>query len=1197
MLGDIDIQDRQVKRGDAVVTVGPAVLFQGFADDGSATCSATREVSGPALPCVAPYLRPVEAENPKAHCHVRRLLQDFGKPAQIDLSHAVSLPLARRNALLRLGSLMGVEPTAPTAPAVVAVVVACCPGPWFDETLESLAVQDYPALSVLVVAVGDDGDLAERVALVLPEAHLAQAPEGAGFAEAANLGVARVDGAPHVLVCHDDVALAPDAVRLLLEEAYRSNAGLTCPKCVLWDAPDRLQSVGMGADHLGVVHALVSPGDLDQGQHDAARGVFVAPSGVVLVRTDLWRALGGFGDGDGGPGEDLDLSWRAQLAGARVVVAPQAVARHLEATSAGLRRSRSRTSGRHGAAGAEEAERESRKLRDQHRLRTLWTCYSIPLLVLVAPVVVAFSLAEPVWSAVHRRSRRDVVLPAAALVGSFRHPRQLWAARRNAQGLRSVSDFVLWKSQSRGSARLRSMARRRMEKGYELAWAAKKAATTATTAHATPAATALAKGTHEPVPLGWKWKASTAAVVAILLIIGSRNVLAETLPLAGQLPQVGGGVGAWWHAWWSGPGTAGLAGSSFAPPGLLFMGLLGALVFGSASIAVHLLVLVPLFLGPLGAYVAARRFGSERGQLVAMALYAAVPVPYNAVSQGDWAGLVSYAVAPWLLGGLCRLGGRAPYPSLRWEAAWPRYVALGLVLAVAGSFAPGLLLLVPVLGAALAVGSLLAGRGQGGTRLLAMSAVVAAVAFAALAPWSVSALRSWPALVGAQPGTVHPLGLSQLLRLKSGPYGGGALGWALVVAAAMAALIGRSWRLAWAGRMWMVALACLGLAWAGSRGWFPSPAPELLLAPAGAALVLAVALGVASVEVDLAGYRFGWRQFAPALGALATLAAALPFVSWVGSGQWDLTASGAGAAYAYPAASQAGDYRVLWLGASHDLPLAAQGTSEGLAFAASLDGLPSTSQLWAPNRPGQAVEVAQDLAWAGDGETTALGHLLAPLAIRYIVVPVGTRSVDAATAGMVDALDRQVDLVDVGIDPAYQVFENSAWLPMFSVLGGTGPADRPLLAVSTSTAWATARDLQQLDLHPVQTLVVGTSGRGVFTVRATSEAPPGTATAPRVIYGAVPAGTWNLTANGHQLAARPVALGATSWALPGGRQRVVISRASSAGQHAADVAMLVIWVVAISAAFSGMSRRRARQRDGKPGELARPAMVGEVPVG
>ena len=230
------------------------------------------------------------------------------------------------------------------APAVVAVVVACGHGTWLDEALHTLATQDYPNLSVLVVEVGADDKVSDRVAKFVPDSHFARMAPGTTFAEAANKALEMVEGAAHVLVCHDDVALAPDAVRLLLEEAYRSNAGLTCPKFVSWDNPDRLLSVGVGADHLGVVHPLVEPGELDQGQHDAAREVFVAPSGAVLVRKDLWRALGGFSTATSAPGEDLDLSWRAHLAGARVVVAPQARVRHLEAGTKGLRRPGTRPS-------------------------------------------------------------------------------------------------------------------------------------------------------------------------------------------------------------------------------------------------------------------------------------------------------------------------------------------------------------------------------------------------------------------------------------------------------------------------------------------------------------------------------------------------------------------------------------------------------------------------------------------------------------------------------------------------------------------------------------------------------------------------------------------------------------------------------------------------------------------------------------
>ena len=86
-------------------------------------------------------------------------------------------------------------------------------------------------------------------------------------------------------------------------------------------------------------------GEIDDGQHDAVRDVFVAPGGFTLVRADLLAELGGFDPEVVAMGEDLDLCWRAQVAGARVVVAPDARVRHLEAVAGGLRAAGRRSRG------------------------------------------------------------------------------------------------------------------------------------------------------------------------------------------------------------------------------------------------------------------------------------------------------------------------------------------------------------------------------------------------------------------------------------------------------------------------------------------------------------------------------------------------------------------------------------------------------------------------------------------------------------------------------------------------------------------------------------------------------------------------------------------------------------------------------------------------------------------------------------
>jgi GT2 family glycosyltransferase len=221
------------------------------------------------------------------------------------------------------------------APPVVAVVVAHDPGPWFEETLASIASQDYAELSVLVLDTGSAADLAARVASVLPSAYVRRMGGNSGFGATANEVRTMVDGAAYYLFCHDDVALDPDAVHLMVEEAFRSNAGVVSPKVVSWDDPQVLIHVGMNVDKGGSVVERVQPHEIDHGQHDAVRDVFVAPGGSTLVRADLFDELDGYDPAIVAMGEDLDLCWRAQVVGARILVAPDARVRHREELASG----------------------------------------------------------------------------------------------------------------------------------------------------------------------------------------------------------------------------------------------------------------------------------------------------------------------------------------------------------------------------------------------------------------------------------------------------------------------------------------------------------------------------------------------------------------------------------------------------------------------------------------------------------------------------------------------------------------------------------------------------------------------------------------------------------------------------------------------------------------------------------------------
>jgi GT2 family glycosyltransferase len=993
----------------------------------------------------------------------------------------------------------------PPAPAVVAVVVSCDPGLWFEQVLASLAAQDYPNLSVLIVDVGSLGDPAAPVAQSLPGAFVRRLDKRVGFGQAANEVLTVVEGASHYLICHDDVVLAPDAVRLMVEEAFRSNSGIVTPKFVLWDEPDRLLAVGATTDKVGVVQDLVERGELDQEQHDVVREVLVAPAGATLVRADLFAALGGFDEEIDQFGEDLDLSWRARIAGARITTVPAARVRHLQAVLRGER-----------AGWASPAARQrGSDLRESNRIRTLVACYRWFDLLWILPLALVWGLGEAATRLLQGHpSEAYHVLRSFGL--AWRRPGELWQARWRAQMHRGVGDSELRRLQSRGNARFRSFMRHRVD---DVRGGLPVPAVLARTGPSgfddedgsTPPEAAI----DERAPAAgrpWRINLIVGAALFLLILFGTRSLLGHPLPAVGQLPDTSGGLGNLWKSWWSAWQPGGLGVAAPASPALGFLALLGTILLGAVGTLQHVVVLTPLLIGPIGAYRAARWWGSRRGCMAAMVAYAVVALPYNALSRGHWGGLVAYAAIPWILSWVGRFSAVIPYPSTRLAKVWVRILGLGVLVAVVASVAPSFLYVVPLMGLALLAGSALAGQLTAGLRMAGIAAVASLVATVLLLPWSWSVLGSQVSALGAPVGPEGRLSLGAVLRFHTGSFGSGVAGWAVLVVAALPLFIGRGWRLAWAARLWMVALISFASAWAGSRGWIPALPPEVALAPAAAALAGSAALGAAAFELDLPGYRFGWRQLATGVAAVALAVAVVPFLAATGSGRWHLPSADAGSVLAFLPDSHAGDYRVLWVGYPDAVPLAGRQLEPGVAYGTSFDGEPGPAELWNSSDPGAAPQLAFDLKLVENGLTTKLGHLLAPAGVRYLVIPnhngpSGSGAVAVpAPARLLAGLALQTDLqvLDVG-DTNYSVYSNAVWAPARTVLS------KAAQAVAGQGA-GSRRSVQQLDMSGSEPVLTGSD----------ASSSSGTVPAGSTVYmAATRSGGWRLDAGGKSVGPEP----------------------------------------------------------------------------
>ncbi len=908
-------------------------------------------------------------------------------------------------------------------PPVVAILVTHDPGDWFDDVLSSLAAQTYLDLSVLIIDAASTEDPTDRIVKTLPRAYVRRVDHNPGFGAAMNIAIGMVEGASFYLLCHDDVALEPDAVRSLVEEAFRSNAGVVGPKLVQWDDPRRLLQVGMNADKSGALAPIAEPGELDQEQHDAVRDVFVVPGAATLVRADLFEQLGGFDETIDYLGEDLDLCWRCHVAGARVLIAPHARARHLEALG-----ERRRTDDRRG-------------LQARHRLRSLLGCYGPVHLLRVVPQAFLFMVTEVLYALVTGRvdQAREV---AGAWPWNARRLGSLRRRRKTLRKLRAVRDSEVRGLQVGGSARLTGFMRGQIGRG--------EGPSSLVTRSGRDIAATFRKGPRRRA-------VGVTIGLLVLLIVSSRNLIAGRLPAVGELARFPSSPGPLFRQWTGGWRTAGLGSNAPAPTGFGLLGFLGVLALGAMGVLRKALVIGMLPLGAIGAWRLARPIGSRRASVVAFAVYVAIPVPYNALARGSWSGLLLYASSPWLLLSLARASRMAPFggqgPARDSVEAVPpnralvrQILGLGLVLALVGSVVPFVLAVVMLMVLALALGSLVCLRWGGVPRMLAAAVGACAVAVVLHVPWSLDFLRTsseWTAFAGTRAAIGGPLSLGRLMRFESGPFGAPPLGWAFLLAAALPLVVGRSWRLDWAVRAWFVALAGWGVVWAGQERWLPVglPSPEILLAPVAAALALAAALGFAAFEIDLRAYRFGWRQALSLAAAAGVVVGALPLASGLVDGRWKLPGHDFSVGYRQLFQGQdKGAYRVLWVGDPDVLPLAGWRLDSRLAYATDDHGAPDITDLWAGSSDGPTRLLADSLKIAEDGRTSRLGRLLAPMGVRYLVLPDRiapapfARDVRPPPPRLVAALGEQLDLEEVPISEGITVYRNTAWVASRSVL-------------------------------------------------------------------------------------------------------------------------------------------------------------------
>ncbi len=227
--------------------------------------------------------------------------------------------------------------TTPTTSPLVSVVIPNWNGAHHLPTcLDSLRRQRYQPLEIIVADNASTDNSRELLAQQYPEISVVALPENRGFTGACNAGMKAAKG-EIVILLNNDTEADPGWIEAIVDAFNRHpEAGMVASKMMLFDKRDHFHTTG---DLFRVDGRLSNRGvwERDEGQYDQEEYVFSACGGSAAYRRAMLDEVGLLDDDFFFSCEDMDLAWRAQLAGYRCVYVPGAIVYHrLAATGGGV---------------------------------------------------------------------------------------------------------------------------------------------------------------------------------------------------------------------------------------------------------------------------------------------------------------------------------------------------------------------------------------------------------------------------------------------------------------------------------------------------------------------------------------------------------------------------------------------------------------------------------------------------------------------------------------------------------------------------------------------------------------------------------------------------------------------------------------------------------------------------------------------
>lgn len=204
-----------------------------------------------------------------------------------------------------------------------------------ERYLPSVVAHTEGDAEVVVADNGSTDDSLQWLRLNYPDVRVIRLDRNYGFAGGYNRALREVES-EYVLLLNSDVEVTAGWWQPLVEVLdTESDVAAVAPKLLADMERTKFEYAGAAGgfiDYLGYPFCrgrILSNVEEDRGQYDDRRDIFWASGAAMCCRREVFESLGGFDEDFFAHMEEIDLQWRMQLAGWRIVVEPKSMVYHL----------------------------------------------------------------------------------------------------------------------------------------------------------------------------------------------------------------------------------------------------------------------------------------------------------------------------------------------------------------------------------------------------------------------------------------------------------------------------------------------------------------------------------------------------------------------------------------------------------------------------------------------------------------------------------------------------------------------------------------------------------------------------------------------------------------------------------------------------------------------------------------------------